>query len=112
MKDIIPLAAFSLVGLGLVLVILGVAIEANRGAGATPPLDSRGRLLVSRKVILAGGASLGIGSLLMLAPGNYTFGLGEWWAGAFFGFVLCHFIHMAAKIRHGLAATRKQEPKT
>ena len=112
MKDFIPFATFSLVGLGLILAILGVAIEAKRGAGATPPRDSRGRLLVSRKFILAGGVFLGIGSLLMFAPGNYRFGLGDWWAGAFFGFILCYFIHTAAKIRHGLAATRKQEPKT
>ncbi len=112
MKDILPYVAPSLMGLGLVLAILGVAIEANRGAGATPPHDARGRLLVSRKFILAGGAFLGIGSLLMFAPDSERFGLGDWWAGAFFGFILCYFIHTAAKIRRGLAATRKQEPKT
>jgi hypothetical protein len=112
MKDLLPYVAFSLVGLGLVLALLGVAIEAKRGAGATPPYDSRGRLLVSRKVILAGGAFLGSGSLLMVAPGCETFGLGDWWAGAFFGFLLCYLIHMVAKIRRGLAATRRQEPKT
>ncbi len=112
MKDTLPFVAFSLMGLGLVLVILGVAIEANRSAGATPPRDSRGRLLGSRKFILVGGAFLGSGSLLMFAPGSARFGLGDWWAGAFFGFILCSFIHTATKIRSGLAATRQQEPKT
>ena len=112
MKDILPFVAFSLMGFGLVLMILGVAIEANFGAGATPPRDARGRLLVSRKFILAGGVFLGSGSLLMVAPGSDRFGLGDWWAGAFFGFILCYFIQTATKMRHGLAATRKQEPKT
>jgi hypothetical protein len=32
-------------------------------------------------------------------------------AGAFFGFLLCYFIHLAAKLRRGLAATRKPEAK-
>ena len=114
MKDILPYVAPSLMGLGLVLAILGVAIEANRRAKvkATPPFDARGRLLVSRKVILAGGAFLGIGSLLMFAPGMTTFGQSDWWAGAFFGFLLCYFIHLAAKLRRGLAATRKPEAET
>ena len=112
MKDILPILVASLAGLGLVLVILGVAIEANRGAGATPPRDARGRLLVSRKIMLVSAVCMGIGALLMFAPGSDRFGLGDWWAGAFFGFILCYFIQTATKMRHGLAATRKQEPKT
>lgn len=112
MKEVLPFVAFSLMGLGLVLIILGVAIEVIFGAGATPPRDARGRLLVSRKILLVGAVFMGIGSLLMFAPGSDRFGLGDWWAGAFFGFILCYFIHAATKMRRGLAATRKQEPKT
>ncbi len=101
--------------LAVVLVFLGIAIESTRGAGATPPYDSRGRLLVSRKLMLVGLIFLGIACLLAVSPDGLpsgSFGYSEWWQGAIFGFLLCYFIHLAAKVWRGLAATRKQAPKT
>ncbi len=112
MKLIVPFVVIGLWLLGIVVVILGVAIEANRGAGATPPRDAQGRLLLTRKLMLAGGAFVALGGLLEFVPGFIPWWDYGWWQGAIFGFMLCYFIHLVAKVRRGLAATRGQEPKT
>lgn len=112
MKEMLPFVVPGLWVLGIVVVVLAVAVEANRGAGATPPRDAQGRLLLTRKLILAGGALVALGSLLTFVPGFIPWWDYGWSHGAIFGFLLGYFIHMAGKIRRGLAATRDQGPKT